>query len=114
MAATLEKIRMPRTTTTPVESWAPTPSLSPRKTISAGDQHVADEGDDEDLVVEDAVEEGPEGAEDRVERGDDGDRQVGLQAEGHVGLEDQSEDDADDQADDGDHLRSSCSGRVVA
>ena len=30
MAATLEKIRMPRTTTTPVESWLPTPSLSPR------------------------------------------------------------------------------------
>src|SRR5690606_2078200 len=35
IAAALEKMRMPRTTTTPVESWAPTPSLSPRKTISA-------------------------------------------------------------------------------
>ena len=28
-------MRMPSTTTTPVESWAPTPSLSPTKTISA-------------------------------------------------------------------------------
>ncbi|CUM42728.1 hypothetical protein BN2537_14421 [Streptomyces venezuelae] len=35
MAAALEKIRMPSTTTTPVDSCAPTPSLSPRKTISA-------------------------------------------------------------------------------
>src|SRR5690606_25074535 len=35
MAATLAKIRIPSTTITPVESWAPTPSLSPRKTISA-------------------------------------------------------------------------------
>src|SRR5258708_1834165 len=33
MAAALEKIRMPRTTTTPVDSWDPTPSWSPRKTI---------------------------------------------------------------------------------
>ena len=87
MAATLEKIRMPSTTTTPVDSWAPTPSLSPRKTISRGDQHVADERDDEDLVVEDAVEEGAEGAEDGVERRDDRDRQVGLQRERHVGGE---------------------------
>ena len=30
IAATLEKIRIPRTTMTPVESWPPTPSLSPR------------------------------------------------------------------------------------
>ena len=30
MAATLEKIRMPSTTMTPVESWPPTPSWSPR------------------------------------------------------------------------------------
>src|SRR5690606_21026232 len=30
MAATLPKMRTPRTTTTPVESWPPTPSWSPR------------------------------------------------------------------------------------
>src|SRR5690606_14429976 len=35
MPATLAKIRMPRTTTTPVDSWEPTPSWSPRSTISA-------------------------------------------------------------------------------
>src|ERR671933_274442 len=35
MAAALPKMRMPRTTTTAVDSCAPTPSWSPRKTISA-------------------------------------------------------------------------------
>ena len=45
------------------------------------DHHVADERDDEDLVVEDAVEVGAQAAEDGVEGGDDGDRQVGLEAE---------------------------------
>src|SRR5690606_22268902 len=35
IAATLEKMRSPRTTTTPVDSWAPTPSWLPRKTMSA-------------------------------------------------------------------------------
>src|SRR5205823_2139827 len=33
--ATLPKMRTPSTTTTPVDSWPPTPSLSPRNTISA-------------------------------------------------------------------------------
>ena len=37
IAATLEKIRIPRTTMTPVDSWPPTPSWSPRKTIAGGD-----------------------------------------------------------------------------
>ena len=57
-----------------------------RGTRSGRDQHVADEGDHEDLVVEDAVEEGPEGAEHGVERGDHRDRQVGLEASGTSGL----------------------------
>src|SRR4051812_1541652 len=35
MAAALPKMRMPSTTTTAVDSWAPTPSWSPRKTMSA-------------------------------------------------------------------------------
>src|SRR6185436_2161439 len=35
MEATFEKILMPRTTTTPVESCEPTPSWSPRKTMNA-------------------------------------------------------------------------------
>src|SRR6478735_251754 len=35
IAATLEKIRTPSTTTTPVDSWLPTPSLSPRNTMNA-------------------------------------------------------------------------------
>ena len=35
ICATLEKIRMPRTTITPVDSCPPTPSLSPRYTIAA-------------------------------------------------------------------------------
>ena len=83
MAAALEKMRMPSTTTTPVDSWAPTPSWSPRKTISAATSDVGDERHDEDLVVEDAVEQRAQAAEHRVERGDDGDRQVGLQPQRH-------------------------------
>ena len=79
IAAALVKIRMPSTTTTPVDSCPPTPSWSPRKTTSAGDEDVAHERHDEDPVVEDPVELGPDRAEHRVERGDDGDRQVGLQ-----------------------------------
>jgi hypothetical protein len=35
MAAALLKMRMPRTTTTPVDSCPPTPSWSPRKTTRA-------------------------------------------------------------------------------
>jgi hypothetical protein len=83
---------------TPVDSWPPTPSLSPRKTIVAAITHVADERDHEDLVVEDAVEVGAQATEDGVERRDDGDRQVRLEAGGTSGLEHQAEDDADDQA----------------
>src|SRR6185437_7808947 len=41
MAAALEKMRMPRTTTTAVESWLPTPSWSPRKTMSAATRTFA-------------------------------------------------------------------------
>jgi hypothetical protein len=60
-----------------------------------GDDDVAHERDDEDLVVEDPVEEGAEAAEDGVERRDDGDRQVGLQPERDVWLEDHPQHDAD-------------------
>ena len=64
---------------------------------------VADEGDDEDLVVEDAVEVGAQGAEDRIEGGDDRDREVRLQAEGNVGLDHEPEQDADEQTENCDH-----------
>ena len=69
----------------------PTPSWSPRKTTSAATSDVAHERHDEDPVVEDAVEQRPHAAEDGVERGDDRDRQVGLQPGRHGRLEDQAE-----------------------
>jgi hypothetical protein len=67
------------------------------------DQHVADERDHEDLVVEDPVEEGAERAEHRIERSHDRDRQVGLERQGHVRGERQAEGDPDDQPEDRDH-----------
>ena len=103
MAAALAKMRMPRTTTTPVDSCAPTPSWSPRKTISAATRTFATKRHDEDLVVEDAVEQGPQAAEHCVQGGDDGDRQVGLQPQRHHRLNQQPGDDAEDQAERGDH-----------
>ena len=55
-----------------------------------GDDHIGEEGDDEDLVVEDPVEDRPDPAEDRVQGGDDGDRQVGLRPQRDGGVEDQT------------------------
>ncbi len=103
MAATLEKIRIPRTTITPVDSWPPTPSLSPRKTMPERDHDVAHERDHEDLVVEDPVEVGAQAAEDRVESGDHRDRQVRVEGQGYVGAQHQPEHDADDEPQHGDH-----------
>src|SRR5689334_13774530 len=64
---------------------------------------VGEEGDDEDLVVEDAVEHRPDSAEDRVEGGDDRDRQVGLEPEGHVRVDEEPDADTGEEADEGDH-----------
>jgi hypothetical protein len=54
-----------------------------------GHHHVGHERDDEHLGVEDPVEPGAEAAEDGVEGGDHGDRQVGLQPQRHGGVEQQ-------------------------
>ena len=81
----------------------PTPSWSPRKTISAGDDDVGHEGDDEDLRVEDAVQPGAEAAEDGVQGRDDGDRQVGLQPERDGRVEEEAEQDAGRESEDRDH-----------
>src|SRR6478735_6875419 len=67
------------------------------------DHDVADERDDEDLVVEDALEIGAERPEDGVEGRHDRDREVGVEAGRHVRGEDQPEDDADEESDGGDH-----------
>src|SRR5690625_193799 len=73
----------------------------------AGDQHVRYERHDEDLVVEPAVEERAERAEHGIERGDDRNREVGLQSRRDRWLEHESEHDARDQADNRDHWVSS-------
>ena len=53
---------------------------------------------------------GIDGTEDGVEGGDDRDRQVGLQPDGHVGLQDETEDDPGHESQGGDHLVSFFSG----
>src|SRR4029078_11461443 len=58
------------------------------------DHDVGEEGDDEDLVVEDPFQGGAEGAAHGVEGGDDGDREVGVESRRDVRREDQAEDDA--------------------
>jgi len=68
-----------------------------------GDQDVGDEGDDEHLVVEDAVEERSPASEDGIERRHDGDRQIGLERFGDRGFEEESSQDADEQPHDGNH-----------
>ena len=103
MAATLEKMRMPSTTTTPVRQLGADAELVAEVDDRRGDDDVADEGDDEDLVVEDAVEVGAQATEDGVEGGHHRDRQVVLEAERHVGGEDQPGDDAEQQAQRSDH-----------
>ena len=88
---------------TPVDNCEPTPSWSPTKTISAA-MSTFEMNNDEDLVVEAPVEVRTDGAEDRVERRDDGDREVRLETCGHGRLEEQPQGDPDDEAEDGDHL----------
>ena len=101
--ATLEKIRTPSTTTTPVDSCEPTPSWSPRKTMKRRDDDVRQERDDEDLVVEDAVEDRAHRAEHGVQSGDDGDGQVGLQPHRHGRVQEQADGEADQEAERGNH-----------
>src|SRR4051794_32627890 len=72
-----------------------------------GDHHVADEGDDEDLVVEDPVEVGAQPAEHGVERRDHRDREVRVERLGYGRAQHQPEDDAHDETQHGDHGASS-------
>ena len=103
---------MPSTTTTPVDSCAPDPQLVAEEHDQRGHDDVGQERHDEDLVVEDPVEHGAQAAEDGVERGHDGDRQVGLDHRRHLGPDQQSDHDSDDEAQYGDHdaCPSVCSG----
>ena len=79
------EVRTPSTTTTPVEELAADTELVTEEDDERRHDHVGEERHDEDLVVEDAVEDGPDAAEDRVEGGDDGDGEVGLQPPGTAG-----------------------------
>jgi hypothetical protein len=68
-----------------------------------GDHDIGDERHDEHALVEDPLEPGAQGAEDRVEGGDQRDGQVGLQPSGSGGLEHQPEHEPHDQGERGDH-----------
>ncbi len=103
MEATLEKIRMPRTTTTPVDSWVPTPSWSPRKTMKAATTTFDRNETTKTLSSKMPSRIARTPPKDGVEGRDDGDGQVGLQADRDGRVQQQAGDDADDQADDGDH-----------
>ena len=104
MAAALPKIRMPSTTTTAGGQLRADAELVAEEDDQRGDEHVGDERHDEDLRVEDAVQARPHPAEDRVERGDDGDREVRLQPGRHGRAQHQPDDDADDQREGRDHF----------
>ena len=103
IAAALVKIRMPSTTTTRGGQLGADADLVAHVDDRGGDQHVGDERDDEDPVGEDALQVGPEGAEQRVHRGDDGDRQIGLQHLRERRLQQQAEDDPGQQTDQREH-----------
>ena len=75
----MEKIRTPSTTTTPVESWLPTPSWSPRKTMNAATTTLDRNETTKTLSLKMPSRMARTRAEHGVEGGDDGDRQVGLQ-----------------------------------
>ena len=78
--ATLEKIRTPEDDDDAGRELGPHAELVTQEDDEGRDHDVGQERHDEDLVVEDPVQHGPHRTEHRVERGDDGDRQVGLQA----------------------------------
>ena len=67
-----------------------------------GDQHVGDERDHEDAVGEVTLQVRPEGSEERIHGGHDGNRQVRLQHQGHGRLQEESQHDAGQQAENGD------------
>lgn len=68
-----------------------------------GDEHVGDEGDDEDFVVEDTVEDRAQCAEYCVEGGNNGDRQVRLQPHGNCRMDHDAEYDSDGESERCDH-----------
>src|SRR3954462_11309748 len=69
------------------------------------DDHVGHERDDEHLGVEDPVEAGAQAAEDGVQGGHHGDRQVRLENQRHRRVEEESQQDAGREADDRDHAQ---------
>jgi hypothetical protein len=71
--------------------------------MKAATKNIGEERDDEDLVVEDAVEHGAHSPEHRIEGGDDRDRQVGQEPDGDVGLHEHPDQDADGEAECRDH-----------
>src|SRR5690606_41370265 len=68
-----------------------------------GVYNVRQERNHEDLVVEDAVEHGPQHAEDGVERGHHGDRQIRFDDRRDLGPDQQAGHDSHDEAQYGDH-----------
>ena len=100
MDAVLEKMRMPRTTTTAVVIADPTPSCVPRQTRN---DDVPKEGRDEDAVRETPFQPGATGAKEGIESSDDGDRQERGEPDGNSRVEQDSQHDSDDQSDDSNH-----------
>lgn len=91
IAAALVKMRMPSTTTTPVDKLAAHADLIADEHDAAGDQHVGQEAHREDAIREDAFQVGSGCSEDGVDGCHDGDgkvrgehgRQGWLQHESH-------------------------------
>src|SRR5690625_7869946 len=68
------------------------------------DQHIGDEGDDEDLVVEDPLHRRSYPTEDRVQGSDDGDGQIRLQPDRDVDVEQQPDHDSGEQTENRNHV----------
>ena len=95
MDAVLEKMRMPRTTTTAVVMAEPTPSCVPKKTSR---QATTTFQKKEVTKTRSAKR-----AKERVQARDDGDGQEGREPGGYGRVEQDAQDDSDDESDDGNH-----------
>ena len=106
MAATLEKIRMPRTTTTPVESWPR--RRAGRRGRRSGPRRGRWRGTRRRRPGRRrSRRERPQATEDRVQRGDDRDGQVRLQPHRDGRLQQQPARMPRSEAEGGDHARTS-------
>jgi len=97
------KIRIPSTTTTAVESWLPTPSLSPRKTIRAATTMLDTKDTTNTLATKMPSSRARIPPKTASSSRHDRNRQIRLEPGRHRGVQQDAGHDADDQGQCGDH-----------